>query len=113
MASQNNLLNGVTLNSEPVNVATPTPRGLHTPCFIFHRDCLQGKIVKTDDEYYVLIAEGWMENIKELKKKIAEEDAHSEVTVTSESDYEIVTSDEVLEPIIEKPRRGRKPGKKD
>lgn len=105
MASQNNLINGVKLE-EPV-VVVKIERGEHAPCFIFHKDCLEGKMVKTDAEYYDCLAQGWMENIKELKKKIA-----LEIDLNQDSDYENVISDVITdsEEVIKK--RGRKPKNK-
>lgn len=61
MASQNTLL-GSGLPAQPIAEGHKEREQKKTPCFCYHKDCPQGRLVKYDDELEKLDKEGWVDH---------------------------------------------------
>jgi hypothetical protein len=61
MASQNNLIFGSAIE----NVVAPEPKKYIG--WLYHKDCLEGRLIAKQDEYDRLKAQGWVQNIREAR----------------------------------------------
>lgn len=112
MASKNNLLNGINLVEE-VAVEAPKFAG-----WLYRNDCLEGKLIKGEDEYKRLKAQGWVQSIREARGitvpvvEVKEDipfdiDEVKEPETAKIEDMPIEVKAVVLEAEIKKKQRGR------